>query len=702
MKKLIQFFAQKHLFTNFLFIAVIVGAVFFWNTTGKEELPNINFDTAMISASYPGATAENMDLLVTRDIESALEGIDGILEVRSTSSQGSTTVIVDLDPHSPNRNEVVAEITDAVTVLDLPDAVETPRVREFKSSRFSVIDLTLSFTDVDVMTEDQRVTLQAYADTLGDRLKRIPGVSEVGASGYLERFIEISVRPEKLSDYDISLQQIATAVRASSVNIPVGTLEDDASTKIKLESELNNVDLLNDLVLRANFEGNKIRLRDLADVSFRFEDRNTIFKIDGNEGIMLRVTKASGAGILDVVDNIKKTADEFKETALAETHIRLHLLQDESIGVRNRLSIVASNGLLGFLLVVLILFIFLDAKSSFWVAMGIPFTLACTMIVASLFGQTINNMTLAAVIVVMGMIVDDAIVVAENVTRLRYDGLPPLEAVTLGTERVFAPIVASITTTCAAFVPLFFFSGRFGALAGFLPPVIFIMLGASLYEALFILPSHLLLKRKNSRSANGAPGVKNSHWFLRVENAYGGLLRRLLKRKSIVVIVLGAMLFYSGWFFLSTMRFSMFPREESTEIFVTGALPRDANMYDTERAVRQVEKIFLDDIGKEVVGVSSRIARGRWGGARRENEFSLLVELVERNQRSRGNAELIRVWNEKLAELEGFENISIGASRFGQSSGSAIDIIVQESNDETRARVADEIIAYLARMPSLT
>jgi multidrug efflux pump subunit AcrB len=701
MQKIIEYFSGKHIFNNFLVIAILIGAIFFWNKTGKEEMPNINFDTVRISTSYPGATAEEVDLLITSKIEAALDGIDGIKTINSSSGQGSCSVTVELDPLSQNRSTVVTEISDALGYIDYPDEVDVPRVVEFKSSRFSILDLALYYKDTDMLADKERQVLQDYCDTLQDKLKRLTSVSDVDLSGYLNRYLEISVNPNRLEFYNISLSEISNAIKAGNINQPVGVLDDDEGTKIKLDAMLTDVSHLENLVISANFEGNKIRLKDLARVSYKFENRDSITKVNGNEAVILRVTKTSSAGILAAADSIIASADEFAKNALLPAGIELHFMHDESISVRDRLSIIASNGMLGFVLIVVTLFIFLDAKSSFWVAMGIPFTLASTMIVASLLGDTINNMTLAAVIIVMGMVVDDAIVIAENVTRLRSNGLAPVKAVTQGTAAVFSPILASITTTCAAFVPLFFFRGRFGMFTAFLPVIIFIMLGSSLFEAVFILPSHLLLHPHNRKKSKINARLPKEHWFMKVEMAYGKLLNRILRYKIIVFLVLIGLLIFAGWTFFTQMRFSMFPREETTHLHLTGAAPIGTMKFETEKLMRRVEDIFIPYLGKEVTGFSSSIARSRRGGAVKENEFNISIDIVGKDKRKKSITELTREWELKLQELTGFTELGFATARFGQSSGSPIDIIIQEANDGIRYEIAGEILAYLERMPSL-
>lgn len=715
MRKIVEYFSRQHLFANFFIVAVLVGGFLFFQNTGKEELPNITFDMVRVSASYQGASAEEIDLQITRELEMALEGIEGIKNIVSTSSQGSCSLHVDLERYSPNRANVVTDIENAVKRVRLPDDVEDPNVREWKSSQKAIIDIALYLEDHPVLNNQDRDKLQKYVDILADLLKQAPSVSSLNYRGYLEKSIEITVNPQKMLYYQISLSQVISALRKSHIRIPVGDLEDDQTTRIQLDSTLDSIPKIRDLVIRASFEGKTLRLSDIAKVEYHYEEESSLRKVNGRQSIILTVTKNSTIGILEAIDEIKTICDDFSANSLKESGVNLLLLDDESVDIRNRLSLIASNGLLGFFLIVIILFLFLDAKSGLWVAMGIPFTLAATMILASLLGYSINNITLAAVIIVMGMVVDDAIVVAENVGRLRGEGMPAYQAVAEGTGVVFFPILASIATTCAAFLPLFFFGGRFGIMVGFIPPIIFLMLGSSLFEALFILPSHLasgwppilrriinLFKRGKKKAAQIKPkAIIKSHWFFKVEHLYGSFLKRALRFKWLILLILIGLLVYSGWIFTSKMKFTMFPREETTQVHLMGMAPEDFNKWQTEVKTREVEAVFKPYLGKEVMGFTSSVARGRRGSEARENEFSISIELVPRDQRDIGSKELIAKWQEEIDKIQGFESLRFAVSRFGQSSGSAIDIMLMAKDMEILEKAADDLVAYLEKVPVL-
>lgn len=720
LQKFVHYLLNKHILTNFFVLVVFIGAVIFWGRTSKEAMPNMTSDFVNISVNYPGATAEEVEYFVTKEIEDALEGIDGIKEISSNSSQGSCSIRVEMYPNNPDKNEVVQEIKDAVDTVRLPDEIEDdPRVRHFKSSNFAIVDLMIFYDDVDIMNVEQRKNLQTYVDALEDRLFQLPSISDVGISGYLNHFIEIQIQPDKLNFYNISLSEVISTIQKNNLKKPLGTLEDDQSTKVRLDAELNKPEDIKNIIIRSDFEGNSFRLKDVANVIETFEDQGRILKVNGSEAIQINVTKTTSVGIIEAIEEVFRVVEDYNNNIFKGKGIKIVAMDDESMDVRNRLTLIALNGLFGFILILVVLFVFLDAKSAFWVGMGIPFTFGATMIVASIMGHTINNITLAAVIIVMGMIVDDAIVVAENVSRLISEGVSKKEAVAKGTSTVLLPIIASITTTCVAFVPLFFFQGRFARMTQFIPPIIFIMLGASLFEAIFILPSHLYYKfprwvrlvfslgtlhfieKYYAKKHIIKDNSRKAHWFINVENLFGRFLKKVLCFKKVVYFIFVFLLIFSGWLFITKMKFVMFPREETTELYLVGEAPYGTLKYKTEKMVRSVEDVFIPYLGKEVIAFQSDIARSRRGQATRENEFSIRLEILPKEKRKKSANQLMAEWQSKLDTLDGFDSLRMVKSRWGQSSGSTIDILVKENDDKVRRKAAEEIFSYLQRMPSL-
>ncbi|MFH1384552.1 MAG: efflux RND transporter permease subunit [Candidatus Omnitrophota bacterium] len=698
-EKIITYFARRHLLINFMFVAVFIGGVFAWQHTNKEEMPDITFDRVRITVRYPGAPAEDVEYFVTKPIEEELRGIDGVYRVTSTSSVGSSNISVELEPNYPNKDEAITEIRNGVLDVDLPDdVIDDPSVRVFKTSKKAIIDIALMYKDVHLLDVESRRILQKYAFSLENQLLNLSEVNSINKTGYLQEEIQIKVYPEKLREFNIPFNTVMQETKANHLRQPAGTIESPQEPKVTLLSELNTTEKLSNLVIQGGFEGRLIRLGEVADIRSAYEKNNEVMKINGHEGIILNVVKSSSYGILDAIDVVERVVEEFKKNNLEGTSIDLQLLDDESLDVRNRLSIVGMNAAIGFSLIILILFTFLTVQSGLWVAMGIPFTFCFTMICASFMGYTINNTTLAAVIIVMGMIVDDAIVVAENITRFSQQGMGREEAVVKGTTYVLLPIIASIVTTCVAFIPLFFFSGHFGKFVQFIPPIIFLMLGASLLESILILPGHMNFKLPFGNETSS----RRTHWFQKIEDGYGWLLERLLPGKWIIFIFFLGLLVFSGSIAHTTMKFVMFPREETQNVSITGIVHDDAKRYDTARLTTQVEDVLTPYIGKEVIGFRTDIARSRRGGAVEENRFHIQVEIVPKEKRKKSADALIKEWNAAFEGLNGFNKLTIQKSHWGQESGTPIEILVQENKDPVRAALVAELAAAMKDHAALT
>jgi multidrug efflux pump subunit AcrB len=706
---IIKYFVKRHLLTNMIVIAVLFAGVFSWTNIKKEEMPDITFDFVRVSAVYPGATAEEVEHFVTKELEDAVGGIDGVYLITSTASQGSTSISIELEKGYPNRDEAITEIRNAVLDADLPEDVrDKPRVRVFKTSKKAVLDVALIHKEKHLLDTDSRQLLQQYANSLESQLKNLPQVNSINRSGYLQEEIQIDVDPKRLVKYAIPLSQVMRAVSDNHARQPAGTLEAKNEPKVTIDAQLDTVDKLKKLYVQAGFVGQAVALEDIATVKHAFALKKDIIKVNGHEAVMFNVVKNSSYGILESLEAIKGGIARFSEDHLQDVPIDLVLLDDESLDVRNRLSIIATNGGIGFAFILVALFFFLNWRSGLWVAIGIPFTICFALLCSMLAGYTINNITLAAVIIVMGIVVDDAIVVAENIARFRFRGYSSEEASVMGTGQVFLPVFASAITTCIAFVPLFFFSGRFGHLSSFIPPIIFIMLGASLFESLLILPGHMHMSLpwsgRGRQGGGGEPGepIAKVHWFDRMEGLYGRLLVRLLPFKYIIILLFMALLVFSGWVVTQKMKFVMFPHEETREIVFSGEAYKEADRYDTAELTREAEAVVLQHIGKEVVGVRTEIAKSRRGGARQENRFRMIVEIVPKEERKLSADQLVALWKPQIGAIERLKKVVVQKSRWGHSSGSPIEIVVQENDDRLRSQAVDKLVGLMRDYPVLT
>ena len=702
--RFIEFFVNRHLLTNMLFVSVIIGGLFAWQEIKKEERPDITYDFVRVSASYPGATAEEVEHFVTRELEEELKSVDGVYRISSSVSRGSTTVNIELEKDLPNKNEVITEIRNAALGTQLPPEVrDKPTVRVFKSSKKAIIDIALIHTKAHLLTNPQRQELQRIATALELQLTNLPEINSINRSGYLQEELQINVDPKELVRYQIPLSQVINEITNNHIRQPAGNIKIKDEPSVTINAQLDSVKKLNQLYIQAGFRGKAIDLKSIADVKTDFRREKTITKVNGHESIMFNVVKNGSYGIIESLASVKKVVDNFTSHNLRHSDVQLVILDDESYEVRNRLSIISTNGAIGFVLILLTLFLFLNKRAGIWVALGIPFTICLTLIFTLSIGYTINNVTLAAVIIVMGIVVDDAIVVAENIGRFQAQGYSSQEAAVKGTNQVFMPVLASITTTCVAFIPLFYFSGRFGSFVSFIPPIVFLMLFASLLESLVILPGHLhiqvprLLKRKKNQPAiNIKP-----HWFDRIEERYGTLLIRLLDYKYLIFATFIALLLGSIFIAKQTMSFVLFPHSETREIVLLGTANKKSNRYETAMISKKIEDMITPYIGKEVIGFRTEIARSRYGGVAKENSFRMIIEIVPKEERERSADDLVNLWKPQADKVKGLTKLIIQKSRYGQQSGSAIDVVIQENNDELRNKAAKMLLAAMNEHPEL-
>ncbi|MCA9400688.1 MAG: efflux RND transporter permease subunit [Candidatus Omnitrophica bacterium] len=696
LEKLIGYFAKRHILTNLIYVVVILGGIFAWQNTQKEEWPDITFDRIRVSVSYPGAPAEDVEFFVTKPIEEEIRGLDGVYRITSTSSVGQSNITVEIEQNYPEFKEAISEIRNSVLDVELPsEVIDDPDVRVFRSSKKAILDIALYFQGEHLLTTDKRQKLQQYALALENQLLNIPQVNSVNKNGYLKEEVQIKAYPDRLLKYEIPFSTVMSEIRNNNVRKPAGTIETAQEPKVTLSAELDTVSKLNDLIIQGGFEGQVIRLSQAADVTQGYEKNKEIIKINGHEGIMFSVVKNSSAGILVAMDEVTKVVDNFRKNSLEGSDVKVVLLDDESIDIRNRLSLISINGTIGFVLILITLFFFLNKRSGFWVAMGIPFTFCFAMLGSYMMGYTINGMTLSAVIIVMGIVVDDAIVVAENITRYLHQGMKSSTAVVKATSYVILPITASIVTTCVAFVPLFYFTGRYGRFIEYIPPIIFLMLGASLIESIFILPGHMDLhlpftKKKNlSETADETP---TEHWFEKVEQFYGDMLIKSLPFKWLIFGCFIIVLMVSGFIVTQKMKFVMFPNEETRDIVLTGEAAPDANRFDTANLSKKIEDILEPYLGKEVVGYRNEIARSRRGGAVEENKFRMIIEIVPKEKRKYSADQLVKIFDKDVQKIEGFKKLDFQKSRWGSSSGTPIELIVQQNDDELRAEVVRFIV----------
>ncbi|MCK4993554.1 MAG: efflux RND transporter permease subunit [Candidatus Omnitrophica bacterium] len=497
--KIAEFSVKNSLFINLISLLILVIGVISMYTLNREAFPVIEFDEVAVQTIYPGAPAEDVEKLVTTLLETELREVDDIEEMLSISREGLSAISLkmDSDIDENDRRKIVNDIQKAVDrVTDLPrDIEDRPVVIEINSKIFPVINIGLS-------GNVSEFELQNIADDLKDQIEEIDGVAKVSRQGYRDQEFWVEPDLKKMSRMHVSIEEIMAALKDRNITVPAGTLKTaNEDFVIKTTGEFTTKEEIGDVIIRANDAGNWLRVKDIAFVRFTFEDQARISKNLGEKAVLLYVYKKEKGDAINVVDNTYKVLKSFKQNLSKEVQVKTY--DDMSYYIKRRLNVLRANGIIGFIMVTLILFAFLHSRPAIFTAIGIPMAMATTLGFMHVLGLTINLMTMFGLIIVVGMIVDDGIIIAENVYRYLEKGLSPKEAAIKGTGEVIAPVAATIITTIAAFFPLMYMGGILGKFLRYIPLMVIVALCASVLEAFFILPSHLAEFLKPAKTAIG-------------------------------------------------------------------------------------------------------------------------------------------------------------------------------------------------------
>ncbi len=671
----VEYFLSKSLFVNLLTFLILLVGGFTAANMNREAFPNINFDIVSVTSIYLGASPADVEKLVTKPLEDAIKEVDGIKEYRSASLENRSGIVITIDPNVKNTQKVVDDIKSAIDrVQDLPDAVEDPIVTEITTARQPVIEVHLTSTvkdGVPVLTAKQ---LRDQAKLLENKLKDIPSVARITKRGWREREMKVDLDPEKLRAFSISSTQVVNSLRLRNINFPGGNISEKSKEIIvRTVGEFDTAEEIENVFVRTNDAGRSVRVKDIAKVTEGFEDSDYLDKSNGETAIALTIIKREKSDAINVVDESKRVVLEFLETT--DGTIKHAFVNDLSKYIRRRLGVLTSNAMSGLLLVTASLFVFLGWRMALMTALGIPISIAMTFIAMSYFGMTLNLISMMGLIIVVGILVDDAIIICENVYRHLEMGEAPFEAALRGTSEVLAPVLATVTTTIAAFGPMLFMTGIFGKFIGSIPMVVILSLSSSLFEAFFMLPSHLY---DVSKSTNLKGEVKDeSHWFTNFKNkVYLPSLSFALHKKLYMIGGLLLLFVFSLILQGKFGKFKLFPGAvETFQVRVTAET--GLTLEETDKFIQAIEHVIKSLPKEELENYISRIGiiqkdpndpftkRGKnyaqimvflTPEESRDRSTESIIEYVRHNTKSLLNDKTLLLLEEKLAKENASRN----------------------------------------------
>lgn len=685
-----RFSVNNRVFVNLSMLLFITIGVLSYRTMPKEVFPIIPMDRITITTTYTGVSPEEIEKIITVPQENAIQTVSGIDEINSRSSEGISQIMVKLET-GRDLKKVSQDINSALNRMDpLPEDAEEPVVIEIES-RFPVCN-------VSVYGNAKETVLRELSDELEERIKKIKGVGEIIKSGYRDREIWVEIDPLRLDAYNLSLNDVVLALERRNLNLPGGSIKGvRREYLVRTVGEFENPQEVLNTVIKKGLTDRGIEISDVAKVTETFEEASTFGRVNGARAITLIVSKKINGDTIKIVNEIKKIRTEFEK--LLPPGVSIALTQDSSIWIRNRLKTLYSSGTIGFILVCLILLVFLNWRFAFLTAFGIPLSFLGAFIFMKFFGMTINMISLFSLIVVLGMIVDDAIIVSENSYRHLGMGLSARQAAIRGTDQVVVPVTAAILTTVVAFAPMLMMSGQMGKVMQTIPMVVIFALAASLFEAFLTLPSHL---------ADFSPKKLKTHKqrFYRTKVFFRKIVSFCLRIRYLVILLTVVVAAFFAYVAKEHIPFVLFSSRDIPSFYIQVETPDGSTLSFTESVIAEIETRLLtlpeNEIDDLTTMVGSHFDPGTGQMDTGTNMAQVTVELPDFGDPNRVNGYVVMEHARNLLKgIRGVKSIRLNEVQGGPPKGKAVELQIRGKNIEVLKAISKNIKEFLKQQPGV-
>ncbi|QYA25224.1 efflux RND transporter permease subunit [Gramella sp. MT6] len=689
MRKLINYFIKFGVAVNIVIMAFVIFGIIGIMNMKSSFFPLQDSRVININIAYPGSAPEEIEEGIILKIEDNLKGLEGIDRVTSVARESGGSITVEIE-RGENIDAMLTEVKNAVDrVPTFPGGMEPLVVSKQEFIR-ETINFAVSGENVPL------ANLKEISQQIENDLRLLDGVSQISISGFPEEEIEIAVSQNDLLGYNLTFEEVAQAVRNSNILSTGGTIKTDAEDYlIRANNRAYYADALNDIVLKSSSTGEIVRLGEIATVKDQFSETPNALYFNGNVAVNIGVSNTSSEDLLATAEKINEYVETFNQK---NSNVQLNVVNDQSITLNQRTQLLVENGIMGMLLVLFFLSLFLNIRLAFWVAFGLPIAFLGMFIFAGSLGVTINVLSLFGMIIVIGILVDDGIVISENIFQHSEMGKSPIRAAMDGTMEVVPPILSAIITTVLAFSTFLFLDSRIGEFFGEVSTVVILTLVISLIEALIILPAHIAHSKALRRpEPNGQPKKGLAKFFakMKVINKYGDramaymrdrvyspTLKFVLNQQVlslcilIVVLVLTIGAIGGNW-----IRVTLFPSIASDRVSIDLLMPEGVNPARTDSIISMVEaaawrvneEYTENQTGnKQVVeNIIKRVGPGN-------NKASLQVNLLPGEERDFGSPEITNAIRDEVGPVFGVENLTFGSG--GNFGGSPVSVSLLGNN----------------------
>jgi len=676
--------ALRHRLSIFvlMFIMIVTGFHSYLKLP-KEAAPDITIPYIIVSTPYFGVSPDDMENLITNIIERELKTLNDVEEIRSTSYESFSVITVEFVAGT-DIDLALQKVRDKVDLAkpDLPEDAEDPVISEINFSEWPIMIVNIS-------GKMDLVGLKKIAEELEDLIETVPGVIEASVAGGLTREVQVNLDPQRLRFYNLGVTDIIDAIHNEHLDTPGGSI-DIGNTKflVRIPGEFSVPEKMKDIIVKV--ENNRpIYLRDLAEVVYSFKEKDSISRLNGEETVSITVQKRSGENLLEIADRVKKQIRQ--KQSMLPPGLKIQITGDQSKDIRMMVNELENNVISGLILVILVLFLVMGLRNAFLVGFAIPMSMLVSFLVLTLLGHTMNMVVLFSLILAVGMLVDNAIVIVENIFRHSQEGLPLLEAARKGTEEVGMAVTASTLTTVCAFLPLLHWPGIVGEFMVYLPTTLIITLSCSLFVALVFNPT-VCSRFLRSSSIIHTIEAREDKLGVILSN-YLRLLRLAMRRPLVtffsaisflVLIIIAYGIFGHGSEF--------FPETDPNNIYVDVSAPTGANLETSDRLVHQIEEAItgLPDIENYVANVGHQGSQFFAFGGGSTHESRIMVDLLDMEDRSQNSWLTLDRLREGIRHITGAD-IRVEVEENGPPTGPPINIEISGNDFALLGKLAKQI-----------
>ncbi|MBU4209288.1 MAG: efflux RND transporter permease subunit, partial [Proteobacteria bacterium] len=678
---------------NLLMLVLLVGGIIMAYNIKQEVFPYFEMDMVNITVPYPGASPQEVEEGILLAIEEAVVGLEGVEEIRSTAREGSGTVTVEMI-EGENLQKLAQDIRNEVDrITSFPEDIEEPMIAIVSRKRY-VVSLAL-------YGDQSELVLREYADYIRDRLLQEPDITQVEVVSARNHEIDVEIPQNTLRAYSLTLDDVAQRIRRASVELPGGAIRTPSGDiLVRMKERRDFGPEFAQIPIITTNDGTRILLEDIATVKDGFEETTVSSSYNGKQAVMLDVYRVGDQTPISVSDAVRRVVEEVN-VALPQG-LCVDLRNDRSDIYRQRLGLLTKNGFIGLALVFILLALFLEPRLAFWVSLGIPVSFLGSLFLLNISDVSINMISMFAFIVTLGIVVDDAIIVGENIYYHQQQGKTWFKASVTGTREIAVPITFAVLTNMVAFVPMFFVPGVMGKVFKQMPLVVISVFAISLIECFFILPAHIGHKRPDVPSGFFGWIFRAQQSFGRafigfVNKRYGPFLHKTIRWRYLTMATgITIILITIGYIKSERMGFELFPKIESDYAKVTAVLPFGTAFEKAQQVekklIQAAQEVTSQNGDKELVeGIFSSI---------QDNTIEIRAYLTPPDVRPLPTADVTRRWREQVGVIPGLEYIKFESDAGGPGSGAALSVELRHQKMDLLERASSDMAEALSFYPN--